>query len=255
MNGNQWLERATEKIEFEPDREAVRLELADHLQDRQERYAAKGLSPEEAETAALADMGDPADIAEELGKLHRPFWGYLWALSKCLLGLAVLVSIIAVCEFWIPLPDRPGPPAAITNPESAFGSEPVLESIELSGRARRGWYTFSAYALIHELDGPEELLHIYLRSDPTFFWEPSAGYGAFMRRVVLTDSSGERYSLAKGAEGRTPWSVGGYESGVTTWLEFIIPLEEARFPDWVEVELNRNQPALRLNLQEGVLYG
>ena len=54
MNTEYWLDLATEKIRFLPDRKAVRQELQDHLEDRMEAGKAKGLSPYEAEEAATA---------------------------------------------------------------------------------------------------------------------------------------------------------------------------------------------------------
>ena len=44
MNANYWLDTATGKIRFTPDRKAVRRELQDHLEDRMEAGRAKGLS-------------------------------------------------------------------------------------------------------------------------------------------------------------------------------------------------------------------
>lgn len=81
----KWLNAATAKIRFGPDRRAVQRELEGHLEDAEERHAAAGLPEEEAERAALAAMGDPAAVAEELGRLHKPWLGYLWRASQILL--------------------------------------------------------------------------------------------------------------------------------------------------------------------------
>ena len=72
MNANYWLDTATGKIRFPPDRKAVRRELQDHLEDRMEAGKAKGLSAYEAECAATAAMGDPEALAEALAKVHAP---------------------------------------------------------------------------------------------------------------------------------------------------------------------------------------
>lgn len=64
MNASYWLDRATAKIHFAPDRSAVRRELDDHIRDRQEGYLAQGLEMYEAEQRAVADMGDPNAIAD-----------------------------------------------------------------------------------------------------------------------------------------------------------------------------------------------
>ena len=77
-----WLETATKKIRFSGDREAVRRELEGHLLDREERYLALGMSEAEAAKAAARDMGDPEEVAEALGRIHAPWWGYLWKISR-----------------------------------------------------------------------------------------------------------------------------------------------------------------------------
>src|SRR5699024_4732916 len=95
MNANYWLDTATGKIRFTPDRKAVRRELQDHLEDRMEAGRAKGLSAYEAECAATAAMGDPDALAEALAKVHAPWWGRLWRLSQWALVIAVLVSVFS----------------------------------------------------------------------------------------------------------------------------------------------------------------
>lgn len=94
MNKKDWLDAATKKIYFRPDRKAVRRELEAHFEDLRE---ASGL---EAEAAAAA-MGDPEAIAEELGRLHRPWLGYLWRLSQLmLLGAAAVYCLLLVLLVW-----------------------------------------------------------------------------------------------------------------------------------------------------------
>ena len=75
MNKKDWLDTATKKVLFRPDRKTVRRELEAHLEDLLE---ASGLDEE----TAVSAMGDPASLAEELGRLHRPWWGYLWRASQ-----------------------------------------------------------------------------------------------------------------------------------------------------------------------------
>ena len=69
MSTYEWLRQATAKIRFSPDREAVRRELAGHLEERVEAEKARGLPQREAGAAAAAAMGDPDVLAEELGRI------------------------------------------------------------------------------------------------------------------------------------------------------------------------------------------
>lgn len=249
MNGNQWLERATEKIEFEPDREAVRLELADHLQDRQERYAARGLPTEEAEAAALADMGEPAEIAEELGKLHRPFWGYLWTLSKILLGFAFILTIIAVFSGW-------GGNWFATQSKVVHIYERDYDFTSISeqrfpGSVRAGNYTVSASAILMEpAEAGERLLCLSIRFVPHIPWEAVDLYQLRESLLVsaLTDDSGRKYSKKNGLIGNTRI----IQSGIFHYLEFYIRLEDGKLPEWVDVPLGKSDYTLRLDFEEGV---
>lgn len=97
MNEKDWLDTATKKIRFRPDRKAVRRELEAHLEDLRETSGLEG-------DAALRAMGDPIEIAEELGRIHRPWLGYLWRLSQIALigAAAVYVLLLAL------LAARPG---------------------------------------------------------------------------------------------------------------------------------------------------
>ncbi|MGM9606041.1 MAG: permease prefix domain 1-containing protein [Oscillospiraceae bacterium] len=52
----------------------VKWELAAHLQDHAEVLVEYGLSPEEAERRAVAEMGDPAEIGKALNKSFSVFW-------------------------------------------------------------------------------------------------------------------------------------------------------------------------------------
>ena len=107
----KWAERATAKIRFRPDREAVARELLEHIQDLLDHCGETGMGEEAAEAAALAAMGDPESIADELGRLHRPWLGYLWRVSQGLLLAAIGVCLVlcAIRVFSSPrLYDLPG---------------------------------------------------------------------------------------------------------------------------------------------------
>lgn len=63
------LTRATNR-----ERQQIRRELADHLQDHTEALMERGLEPEAAETRAVTEMGDPIQIAWDLNKSYSRFW-------------------------------------------------------------------------------------------------------------------------------------------------------------------------------------
>lgn len=90
----KWLNAATAKIHFPPDRKQVQQELSDHIEDLRAHYTTMGLTVEEAETAAIEAMGDPEAIAADLGQIHRPWLGYLWWLSRGLIVLSIAACVI-----------------------------------------------------------------------------------------------------------------------------------------------------------------
>ena len=125
----QWLDRATADIRFKPDREEVRAELSAHLEDKALDFQRifPGLTEDEAQERAAAEMGDPEEIGKELARIHKPWLGYIWRASQVLLGL-VLLSFLAEVGTLAPhagiRSDREAESAWVV--EAAFaGQEPV----------------------------------------------------------------------------------------------------------------------------------
>ena len=94
----QWLDKATEGIQFGPDRKAVRAELDGHLDDKIQdlQRIFPDLSAWEATQMALSGMGDPEEIGRELAKLHKPWLGYLWRASQITLGVVLAVGVCQI---------------------------------------------------------------------------------------------------------------------------------------------------------------
>ena len=88
----QWLDRATAGIRFKPDREEVRAELEEHLEDKALDFQCifPDLTEAEARERAVSEMGDPMEIGKELARIHKPWLGYLWRASRVLIVLLVL---------------------------------------------------------------------------------------------------------------------------------------------------------------------
>ncbi len=153
MNEKDWLDTATQKIRFRPDRKAVRRELEAHFEDLRE---ASGLD----EDAALGAMGDPAALAEELGRIHRPWLGYLWRASQiALAGAAALYCVMLVMlavrpgAYWL-LPGR-ALYHYLTWESNAAKEEYYLDEREVpcSETMKAGGYTIHAErAVLREVD-------------------------------------------------------------------------------------------------------
>ena len=91
---SNWCSVAAHKILYPPDREAVVVELREHLDERSDSFLAKGLTKEEAIKKTLEVMGNPYELSLTLGKIHRPYWGFAYSISKALAAVLVIAALI-----------------------------------------------------------------------------------------------------------------------------------------------------------------
>lgn len=96
----RWMDAATRGIRFGPDRDAVRQELTEHLEDKitELKRCFPDMTDKEAEQRALAQMGDADEIGREMARIHKPWLGYLWRVSQGILLLVVLVFGLGLKE-------------------------------------------------------------------------------------------------------------------------------------------------------------
>lgn len=95
MRAEEYLNIVTEQIRCKRAREAVREEIRDHIEDQAEVYMAEGMKQEEAEEAAVREMGDPVETGNELDRIHRPKmnWG--------LIGLIGVLGTVGLVLQWM----------------------------------------------------------------------------------------------------------------------------------------------------------
>lgn len=92
----QWAQEAVRQMRFVFDRAAVKQELLNHLEDRQQDYLDRGSPETEAEELALTAMGDPVETGKLLNEAHSPILGWAWLLSSILCGLLALSLVVWV---------------------------------------------------------------------------------------------------------------------------------------------------------------
>ena len=68
----EYLKTVLEQIRCKKAQWEIREELLAHMTDQKEANMAKGMTEEEAEKCAVADMGDPVETGIALDKVHRP---------------------------------------------------------------------------------------------------------------------------------------------------------------------------------------
>mgnify|MGYP004528484837 FL=1 len=86
----EYLEKVLQQIRCQKARTAIREELQAHLTDQMEANQMDGMEQEEAERAAVADMGDPVETGIALDKIHRPKVAWQMILCMTLLTAASL---------------------------------------------------------------------------------------------------------------------------------------------------------------------
>ena len=91
-----WCFEAVEKIKYRPDRDAVYNELLQHLEDRRDSFIAQGMYKEEAILKTVEAMGNSQELAVQLAAIHRPFWGFAYSISKWLMRIAAVITLICI---------------------------------------------------------------------------------------------------------------------------------------------------------------
>ena len=273
LNGFQWLYIATRGIRFKPDRAAVRAELAAHLEDKQAdlQRIFPEMSPEEAERRAVESMGDAWEVRKQLAKIHRPWLGYLWRLSKVLAVLACL-WLVGLGVFrgddaylgdnpyseWWDMDDLPRTAVMGDDDDLRYlpGDDPdQLLALELGQTEHIAGQDVSLRlaALWQEEDGLE--LYLYLRINTWRFWERGLLREEWMK---VTDDRGNCYVL--GVEsGKHPedgslmnaltmGGLGPFHSGYEVYIRNLDP--EAQ---WIRLDYGLTEPlfSFTVELKEG----
>ena len=99
----RWAKTAVTQMKFARDREAVQQELRDHMLDRRLDFLEQGMDLEAAEAAAVEAMGDPVETGKLLNKVHSPWLGWLWLISKWLLAAVILLVFLVMVSNPFPI--------------------------------------------------------------------------------------------------------------------------------------------------------
>lgn len=98
MKREEFLQLITKQIQYVFDRKDIEEELNQHIEDSILDMVDDGIQYLEAEKIAIQQMGNPIEIGKELNKEHHPLVGYLLLLSRAILCLLVIPSIIFGCS-------------------------------------------------------------------------------------------------------------------------------------------------------------
>ncbi|WP_343758099.1 NfeD family protein [Clostridium oceanicum] len=88
----EYLKILSKSISNRKMRKEICMEIKDHITDQKEAYLKMGYSKDEAEKAAVKDMGDPKTAGKMLDSVHPPTidWFHIVMLILCTIGLQIL---------------------------------------------------------------------------------------------------------------------------------------------------------------------
>ena len=78
------------------EKQDVLAELDAHMEDRICALLDLGYDEALAEERVMAAMGDPEQVGKQLNAVHKPWLGWLWVVSKVLVILTLIVSLVCV---------------------------------------------------------------------------------------------------------------------------------------------------------------
>lgn len=81
-NFEAWRAAVVAEVRFRPDREAIAKELTAHYEDHVRDLERLDYPTELAEKWAVEAMGDPETIGKALDRVHKPWLGWLWIVSR-----------------------------------------------------------------------------------------------------------------------------------------------------------------------------
>ena len=236
---DQWLDTAVSGIRFHLDRKRVRRELEGHLEDKKAdlRRIFPDIPEAEAQSRALAAMGDPEELKTALAKVHKPWLGWLWTASRYLLCLVLLVNLL------IGYSNSGNIEEGSIRGSTSYGT---VHRIRGGEKAELGQYTFQITgAACLEYPDREDELQVVLRASSPRFWE-RINPRAIVDNVTVVGPDGTRYAADsnkyhEGLKKPDPavWANMFSEGGVG-WREvaFFLPAEGWRPGDQVTLELD-----------------
>lgn len=267
MTRDQWLDTATSEIRFSPDRQRVRQELEDHMLDRIDAARERGMDWQEATAATVTAMGDPEPLAKELGRLHSPWLGRLWYLSRILAICAMIVLVLGFFsgDLWSSLhsallgygtSELEVPPEQETVNGLIIKRTGLWQGLDLGEQSGYHWQVplaFAQHTVSEEApDSGTYSMELRLTAETARFWAPWADGDTVL---AIKDSNGCQYSrrLPNGGTEPAPYfNANGSPDGLgrshaTIYIYF---MPDNRDLQWLELTIG--DMVLRVDLEGGI---
>lgn len=108
LDRGEFLRVLAEQIRTKRARPMVITELEAHIEDQKTAYMAEGMTPIEAEEAAVKEMGDPVETGIRLDRIHRPKMEWRVFIGALLMGVMgiVLQGIVVASQYSVQMTGR-----------------------------------------------------------------------------------------------------------------------------------------------------
>ena len=189
----RWAEEACRLIRFPPERKQVFSELLDHLEDARDAGIAAGQTSEKAAQHALEQMGDAKEVARQLQKVHRPFWGFVWKWTRILAVFAGICLCWNLLVFGLDLLDDKhyGQAEMEKYVRPSSDSTVILSDFAPKGAAHAGGYTISIPRIcFREFSSGYRDAHFVLKVSS---WNPWLRAPMFHQNLCAVDDLGNLY--------------------------------------------------------------
>ena len=153
----RWRDSVVEQVRFRPDRAAIEEELTAHYEDHVKDLERLGYEQKLAEQRALRAMGDPVEIGRAMDRVHQPWLGWLWLVSKALVVLSIIVVSLYVGSNYITIvQDLNWPEEGIDYEADGYLSDPDSPYFTRVAVTEGGQYGGVRIYLFHSLCGTVE---------------------------------------------------------------------------------------------------
>ena len=179
METYTWLSVATSGIRFGPDREAVRAELQQHIEDKAAGLMRSFPDMEEREAGerALNSMGDAWALKQELARVHSPWLGYLWRFTQVLVWGTLAAVLILILDSGLDMAGYRRPQEARAVGRALYGDGVPdwegerLALLQVDGEARLGRSVLSVSRAARWREPERDCIYLRLRITWDRPWE------------------------------------------------------------------------------------
>lgn len=260
-----WCKTAVSRIRYGPDCDAVYRELYAHLEDLYEDATDRGLTPSEAREEALRRMGSAAELAPQLGAIHRPWLGWLLDLTKwsiCLACVALAIQLFAFIqnhsfsEGYIPwYYQNPGEPLTVYAEDGTWEAHRILD-FDPESRATCDGFTFDvtrAVMSFHDdyADDTQDAYYFQFQIQVTGLLQWAEIDDIPVHDFWAVDSLGNTYSSYRNDAHSYQRAVSGNlkKTGYFTYtMDMWINNFCSQDAQWVEIRYDRDGRDLRLRI-------